>query len=401
MIETAEKKKPEAKPMRPAALLWVFVATGAVLAWVSQNSIEAYWQKQYESASPIAPLAAYGWWRAGGDLSDAVFARLSGEDDEGPSVGRPGAVSAPAAKSGASKEAAPGHSAGGSASAAEAGVRPQVFPPSPLKNGTVRLHAGDEVFFAGDSLMQGIVPFASRSLVQRWGVKSVNLSKQSTGLCYPKFFNWPETVETTLAGNPRIRLLVVMLGPNDAWDMPDPEGAGKPYLHFGSEKWTLHYRERVRSIIDSARSRGVAVVWLGVPAMKKPELDSKMQRLNEILRAEMGEGALWLPTRALLSPATGAFEDSAVVNGKLERLRTKDGIHFSPVGQRMLSNLLLSHVEGDPLEPAASGSASAAASRPGASLSAGKEPSPQAVKPATQQAAQPVTPQAPAPARVN
>ena len=395
MIETAGKKKAEAKPMRPAALLWVFAATGAALAWFSQNSIEAYWQKQYESASPIAPLAAYGWWRAGGDLSDAIFARLSGEGAAGASGASydAGAARAPKSKDLKTDKAVPGHTAGSSAATAAAGPRPQVFPPSPLKGGVVRLHSGDEVFFAGDSLMQGIVPFASRTLLQRWGVKSVNLSKQSTGLCYPKFFNWPETVETTLAGNPRIRLLVVMLGPNDAWDMPDPEGAGKPYLHFGSEKWTLHYRERVRSIIDSARSRGVAVVWLGVPAMKKPELDAKMQRLNEILKAEMGEGALWLPTRALLSPATGAFEDSAVVNGKLERLRTKDGIHFSPVGQRMLSSLLLSHVEGDPPEPVASGNASAAASQPGAPLSAGKEPSPQA--------AQQAMPQASAPARVN
>lgn len=393
MIEAAEKKKSEAKPMRPAALLWVVAATGAALAWFSQNSIEAYWQKQYESASPIAPLSAYGWWRAGGDLSDMVFARLSGEGASGASGVVSDTGAAPATKSKALKEAAPGHSAGGSASTAEAGVRPQVFPPSPLKNGVVRLHAGDEVFFAGDSLMQGIVPFASRPLVQRWGVKSVNLSKQSTGLCYPKFFNWPETVETTLAGNPRIRLLVLMLGPNDAWDMPDPEGAGKPYLHFGSEKWTQHYRERVRSIIDSARSRGVAVVWLGVPAMKKPELDAKMQRLNEILKTEMGEGTLWLPTRALLSPATGAFEDSAVVNGKLVRLRTKDGIHFSPAGQRMLSDLLLSHVEGDPLEPAVSGSASAAALQSGTPLGAGKEPLPQAPQRAT--------PQALPPARVN
>lgn len=334
---TEKKAAKEAKAMHPAKLVWVLAATGAILAWFSQNSIEAYWQKQHGGASPLAPLSAYGWWKAGGAFSDAVFSKLEGA---GP---------APAPKAAAGDGKAPGAPG---------------LPPVPLEGGVVRLHAGDEVFFAGDSLMQGIVPFASRALMQRWGVKSVNLSKQSTGLCYPKYFDWPGTVEATLEANPRIRLLAVMLGPNDAWDMPDPEGAGKPYLHFGSEKWTQHYRERVRAILGSARKRGVAVAWLGVPAMKKPELDAKMQRLNEILKEEMGEGALWLPTRALLSPETGAYADSAAVDGKLERLRTKDGIHFTPKGQRMLSDLLLSHAEGDPVSPAASGPAPQASPLP-------------------------------------
>ncbi|HCR6473330.1 TPA: DUF459 domain-containing protein, partial [Shigella flexneri] len=73
------------------------------------------------------------------------------------------------------------------------------------------LGQGDKVFFAGDSMMQGVAPFVERSLKKQYGIQSVNLSKQSTGLSYPKFFDWPNTIEQTLKQQTDIRLLVVFL----------------------------------------------------------------------------------------------------------------------------------------------------------------------------------------------
>ena len=77
-------------------------------------------------------------------------------------------------------------------------------------------------------MMQGVAPFVERSLKKQYGIQSVNLSKQSTGLSYPKFFDWPNTIEQTLKQQTDIRLLVVFLGPNDPWDFPK----GKKYLKF-------------------------------------------------------------------------------------------------------------------------------------------------------------------------
>lgn len=68
--------------------------------------------------------------------------------------------------------------------------------------------------------MQGVAPFVQKHLKQEYGVQSVNLSKQSTGLSYPNFFDWPKTIEQTLQKEPDIRVLVVFLGPNDPWDFP-------------------------------------------------------------------------------------------------------------------------------------------------------------------------------------
>ena len=52
--------------------------------------------------------------------------------------------------------------------------------------------------------MQGVAPFVQKHLKQEYGVQSVNLSKQSTGLSYPNFFDWPKTIEQTLPKEPDI-----------------------------------------------------------------------------------------------------------------------------------------------------------------------------------------------------
>src|SRR5699024_523915 len=50
--------------------------------------------------------------------------------------------------------------------------------------------AGDKLFFVGDSLMQGVAPRVKQSLYKSENIDGIDLSKQSTGLAYPKFYNW-------------------------------------------------------------------------------------------------------------------------------------------------------------------------------------------------------------------
>ena len=69
--------------------------------------------------------------------------------------------------------------------------------------------------------MQGVAPHVQKWLSETYGIKTINLSKQSTGLTYPGFFNWPQTIGNTLATNPQIKILVMFLGPNDPWDIPE------------------------------------------------------------------------------------------------------------------------------------------------------------------------------------
>jgi len=62
----------------------------------------------------------------------------------------------------------------------------------------INLTPADKVLLIGDSLMQGVAPHVIISIKRKFGAQSVDLSRHSTGLTYPSFFNWPNTLKTAL-----------------------------------------------------------------------------------------------------------------------------------------------------------------------------------------------------------
>lgn len=202
--------------------------------------------------------------------------------------------------------------------------------------------APSKVFMAGDSLMQGIAPHLLRTLKTQYGIEGVDLSKQSTGLSYPNAFNWPETISRTILKDPGIRLLVIMLGPNDPWDMPDPANRGGKFLRFKTPEWETVYRQRIAGIIQSNAAHGVGTLWVGAPGMKATKLDGQMLWLMQIVQDEVEkQGAVFVDTRHLLPGDNVGYSDSILLDGKNTKMRSGDGIHFSVAGQKYLARQIL------------------------------------------------------------
>ncbi|WP_051919504.1 DUF459 domain-containing protein [Basilea psittacipulmonis] len=208
----------------------------------------------------------------------------------------------------------------------------------------VNLQMGDKVFFAGDSLMQGVAPYMQRWLKQHHNIDSINLSKQSTGLSYPNFFDWPRTIEDIINSDRSIKLLVIFLGPNDPWDFPDPHKRGR-YLKFQSNEWESVYLSRVDRILNVCRKNNVKVIWLGIPFMKKDKLNSQMTYLDKLLKDYLQSKVIWLPTKFLLSGNQPSYADSIKINGENVKMRSNDGIHFTPKAQKMIAEYIESYLQ--------------------------------------------------------
>jgi len=204
------------------------------------------------------------------------------------------------------------------------------------------LATGDEVFFVGDSLMQGVAPHMANTLRKRYNVKSLNLSKQSTGLAYPSFFNWPKTVASTLASNPNIRLMVIFLGPNDPWDMPVVKG--KPFLRFKTPDWEEAYRQRIDSILDTAQAHNVQVIWVGPPNMEKPKLSTAMAYLSQLYKGQIEQyHQHYVSANEILGYQSDEFSYYRTTgDGKKVKTRVDDGIHFTTTGQKLIAERVIS-----------------------------------------------------------
>lgn len=346
------------KPQPPAALAhkpqsrryaWaltaVMLCTGLFTVWFSQQSINAYWQQTYHRAGPLEALNRYAWWQSGARLQTAANERYQALTDWFAEHNARWQQSAAAADKGV--QVARAHAA----PLAQPNVKPPSETVKPLAADApapdkVRLTAGNKVFFAGDSMMEGIAPHLQRRLRSEYGIQSVNLSRQSTGLSYPQFFDWPAVIEKQLQDDPDIKLLVVFLGPNDPWDFPNPQQPGSGYLKFQSPEWEQVYRQRIDRIAQAARRADVQLVWLGIPLMKGSKLNTQMRYLDGIMASELQGKAIWLPTDRLLGGSeSGEYRDSIELDGRSVRVRSKDGIHFTLKGQQFLADHLATYIE--------------------------------------------------------
>ncbi|PWB34346.1 DUF459 domain-containing protein [Pseudomonas sp. SDI] len=340
-----------------AKVFYALLVTSVLLFWLNQNSISLYCQQKYHDSCELPLLGQSPWWRLGGNLSEALGdARSAFVDSLARQVQLAQAaevvpvllpppmpvvsvhIDAPPkpapAKPPAPAPAKPLKVAAASLPAAVAAK------PSAAQQ-VVSLAEGDAVFMVGDSLMQGVAPHLANTLRKRYRISSVNLSKQSTGLAYPGFFNWPQTVANTLKSQPNIRLMVVFLGPNDPWDMP--QGKGKPFLRFKSPEWETLYRQRIDSILEQARNHGVQVIWVGPPNMQQARLSSAMAYLSGLYQSQTQlYGGHYVSANAVLGYKADEFsytlQDS---RGKRVKTRFDDGVHFTITGQKLIAEQVL------------------------------------------------------------
>ncbi len=337
------------------ALLFSFTLAAAGVTWFSQDSINAYWQQTYHQTSPLEALAAYPEWTTGAKWQQAANEQLGSlknwidaQNEQLPvniaaaqEAARREAEAQAAARREAERQAALRQAE--QARAAQAAQASQKQPEKPVSLEKAVLRQGDVVFFTGDSLMQGVAPFVQQTLKQQYGITSINLSKQSTGLSYPNFFDWPLTIEQTFKENPNIRLVVMFLGANDPWDFPNPKGGA--YLKFQSPEWEAEYLNRVNRILNVAQQHNAQVIWLGLPYMKKKKLDEQMRYLDKLFSTHLKDKVFWIPTAGLLSNGGTEYSDSVEVGGKIVRYRSKDGIHFSIDGQKLLAQTIMQKIE--------------------------------------------------------
>lgn len=206
--------------------------------------------------------------------------------------------------------------------------------------GHIELNANDRVLLIGDSLMQGLAPHLVARFNRKHQIQTVDMSRHSTGLTYPAFYNWPDAVRGAFEKQ-SFNVLIVFMGANDPWDMT----INGKYIRFASDRWNEIYRERVRSILDIAKAHNTRVIWLSTPPMGREDIKAKIPQLNQLYQTELASyagNARFIDTAPVLTTDGVTYTRFIEVPERgCVMLRTDDGIHFTTQGHKLLSKLTL------------------------------------------------------------
>jgi uncharacterized protein len=134
-----------------------------------------------------------------------------------------------------------------------------------------------------------------------------------------------------------------------------PPGAA---YEFHTDRWGELYEKRIDEMIAALRSKGVPVLWVGLPSVRGTKSTSDMSYLDELFRARAEKaGIVYVDIWDGFVDDKGNYtQQGPDFEGQIRRLRTYDGVNFTKYGAEKLAHYVekeLRRVLANPLIPVA------------------------------------------------
>jgi hypothetical protein len=139
------------------------------------------------------------------------------------------------------------------------------------------------------------------------------------------------------------------LSPEDTADNGDAPPAIAPekstrspngVYQFREERWVELYTKKIEEMIGVLKSKGVPVLWVGLPAVYGAKGTADMLFLDSLYRDAAGKaGITYVDVWDGFVDEAGRFVlQGPDFEGQIRRLRSYDGVYFNPYGARKLAH---------------------------------------------------------------
>jgi hypothetical protein len=130
---------------------------------------------------------------------------------------------------------------------------------------------------------------------------------------------------------------------NDAPPAASQEKAARTpngLYEFRDDRWVELYTKKIEEMIAVLKSKGVPVVWVGLPAIRGPKGTSDMLFLDSLYRDASGKaGITYVDVWDGFVDEAGRFmQKGPDFEGQPRKLRTDDGVYFTKAGARKLAH---------------------------------------------------------------
>jgi uncharacterized protein len=154
---------------------------------------------------------------------------------------------------------------------------------------------------------------------------------------------------TDAAAKPEEKAVDTELSPDDAADNNDAPPATTPdksarspngLYEFREERWVELYTRKIDEMIGVLKSRGVPVLWVGLPALRGAKATADMLFLDSLYReAAAKAGITYVDVWDGFVDEAGRFmQQGPDFEGQIRRLRSYDGVYFTKPGARKLAH---------------------------------------------------------------
>jgi uncharacterized protein len=154
---------------------------------------------------------------------------------------------------------------------------------------------------------------------------------------------------TDAAPKPEDKAVDTELPPNDAADNGDappvtaPEKSARSpngLYEFREERWVELYSKKIEEMIGVMKSKGVPVLWVGLPAVRGARATADMLFLDSLYRDAAGKaGITYVDVWDGFVDEAGRFlQQGPDFEGQIRRLRSYDGVYFTRPGARKLAH---------------------------------------------------------------
>ena len=122
--------------------------------------------------------------------------------------------------------------------------------------------------------------------------------------------------------------------------VPEKSARAGELHEFREDRWVELYAKKIDEMIAAVKSKGVPVLWIGLPALRGPKGTSDMLFLNSLYRdASNRAGITYVDVWDGFVDETGRFmQQGPDFEGQIRRLRTPDGVFFTKAGARKLAH---------------------------------------------------------------
>jgi hypothetical protein len=159
----------------------------------------------------------------------------------------------------------------------------------------------------------------------------------------------PSSTRATVKPDGTTKVTDPELSPDDAADSSRAQPVTEPdksahspngLYEFREKRWVELYKEKIEEMIGVLKSKGVPVLWVGLPVVRGPKATADTAFLDTLYRDAAGKaGITYVDVWDGFVDEAGRFlQQGPDFEGQIRRLRSNDGVYFTKAGALKLAH---------------------------------------------------------------